>query len=184
MTEREARSATPRPPPGETVYHERRFAVRRCRLPVRGGAVIDRAVVIHPGSVVLLPVLDDGRLVLIESHRWQLGHPLLELPAGTLDPGEAPARCAARELIEETGYAADHLVAGGPFYAAPGLSTERMHPFLARGLRAVGQALEPDETIEVKAMSVDAVRAAMLDGRLADAKSLAVLGRYLLGGGV
>lgn len=174
----------PRPPAGETIHRERRFELRRCRLALRGGGVELRGLVVHPGAVVLLPVLDDGRLVFIRNRRWQLGHRLLELPAGTLEPGEAPARCAARELIEETGYAAADLVAGRPFYAAPGLSTELMHPFLARGLTAVGQALEADEDIEVEPLTVDAARAALLDGRLADGKSLAVLGRYLIGGGV
>lgn len=175
---------SPSPPDGETLYRERRFALRRCRLALRGGGADERAVLIHPGAVVLLPLLDDGRLVLIRNHRWQVGHPLLELPAGTLEPGEAPAACAARELIEETGYAAAELIAGGSFYAAPGVSTEVMHPFIARGLRAVGQALEADERIDVVPMTVGAVRAALLDGTLADGKSLAVLGRFLLGGGV
>lgn len=174
----------PHPPPGEAIHRERRFELRRCRVALRGGGSELRGLVVHPGAVVLLPVLDDGRLVFIRNRRWQIGHPLLELPAGTLEPGEDPAHCAARELIEETGYAAAELVAGSPFYAAPGLSTERMFPFLARGLTAVGQALEADEDIEVEPMTIEAARAALLDGRLADGKSLAVLGRYLIGGGV
>lgn len=168
------------PPAGETLYRERRFELRRCAVPLRGGGVAHRGLVVHPGAVVILPLLDDGRVVLIANHRWQIGHPLLELPAGTLDPGESPIACAARELREETGFEAAHLDPGPPFFACPGISTERMHPFTARGLRPVPRALEPDERIDVTPMTEADLRAAMHDGRIADAKTLAVLGRHLL----
>lgn len=175
----------PRPvaPPGTILYRDHRCELRRCAVPLRGGGNETRAVVVHPGSVVMLPVLDDGRLVFIENRRWQVGETVLELPAGTLSAGEDPAQGALRELREETGYTARELVAGAPFYGLPGLSTEVLFPFVARGLVAVGQALEADEEIAVVVLSVVEARARLLDGRLADAKSLAVLGRYLLAGG-
>ncbi|MCA9541642.1 MAG: NUDIX hydrolase [Myxococcales bacterium] len=174
-------SLHPNPPPGITLYRDHRLELRRCTLTTRRGDVLERGLVVHPGSVVLLPLLDDGRIVLIRNHRWQLGHPLLELPAGTCEPGEAAARTAARELEEETGFSAARLDPLPPFYAAPGLSTEVMHPFVARGLKIVGQRLEADEDIEVVPMTRDAVQADLSAGRIADAKSLAVLGFYLLG---
>ncbi|MEZ4436352.1 MAG: NUDIX hydrolase [bacterium] len=169
-------------PAGEVLYRDARCEVRRCAVPVRGGAVVSRALVVHPGSVVLLPVLDDGRVVLIRNRRWQVGEALLELPAGTLGWGEDPAAGAMRELVEETGFRATTLTPMPPFYALPGLATEVMHPFVARGLVEVGQALEVDEQIEVVPTALAEARAMLVDGRLADAKSMAVLGRYLLAG--
>lgn len=174
---------SPLPKPGVTLYRDHRCELRRCAVPLRGGGVETRALVVHPGSVVMLPVLDDERLVFIRNRRWQVGEALVELPAGTLGWGEDPAAGAARELAEETGYAAAVLEAGAPFYGLPGVSTEVMHPFVARGLVAVGQALEADEEIEVLPLAVAEARAMLIDGRLADAKSIAVLGRYLLSGG-
>jgi 8-oxo-dGTP pyrophosphatase MutT (NUDIX family) len=138
-----------------------------------------RTVVTHPGAVVVVPVLDDGRLVLIRNFRVALesaGAWVLEFCAGTLDkPGEDPVACAGRELIEETGYSAGAggvipLLQGetsggagssgsgwpsgaGYFYTTPGLTSERMYPFVATRLTHVGQALEDDETIETVVMT-------------------------------
>lgn len=173
----------PVPAPGEILYRDHRCELRRCAVPLRGGGTQSRALVVHPGSVVMLPVLDDGRLVFIRNRRWQVGGVLWELPAGTLAWGEDPAAGAARELCEETGFRATSLEAGAPFYGLPGISTEVMHPFVARGLVAVGQSLEADEEIEVAPLAVDEARAMLVDGRIADGKSIAVLGRYLLSGG-
>ncbi|HYD00632.1 MAG TPA: NUDIX hydrolase [Phycisphaerales bacterium] len=125
-----------------------------------------RPIVQHPGAVVVLPILDDGRLVFIRNFRTAVesaGAWVLEFCAGTLDvPGEDPVDAAARELIEETGYSATAITpmligdaesSAGYFYTTPGLTSERMFPFLATGLTHVGQHLEPDETIELVFMS-------------------------------
>ena len=125
-----------------------------------------RPIVSHPGAVVVVPVLADGSLVLIRNFRTAVetaGAWVLEFCAGTLDiPGENPADAASRELIEETGYRAltitplltgDAEGAPGYFYTTPGLTSERMFPFVATGLVNVGQHLEPDETIELIVMS-------------------------------
>lgn len=172
----------PRPPEGDLLYQERRFELRRCRVPLRGGAEATRGVVVHPGAVVILPVHANGDITLIENLRWQVGRRLLELPAGTREPGEPLEECARRELREEAGLDAAHLAPLPPFFAAPGGSTEVLYPFLATGLTEVGQRLEPDEQIEVRRLTAAEARAALLSGALQDAKSLATLGRYLLGG--
>ncbi len=166
--------------PFRVVWRERRFEVHAVELPVRGGATQQRAVLVHPGAVVLLPVLPDGRVVLIENHRWTLDAPLLELPAGTCEPGEPVAETAARELVEETGFAAATLTPLGSFYAAPGTSTEVMHAFLAEGLTRVGQRLEVDERIVVRPMATSELRRRVADGTLRDGKTLAVLAPWLL----
>ena len=175
--------AADKPPHGlpyNELWRERRFALHQVELPLRGGGVESRAVVVHPGAVVLLPLLEGDRVVLIRNHRWTVDQTLLELPAGTCEAGEKPLTTAARELAEETGYAADELTPAHGFWAAPGTSTEWMHVFVARGLRWVGQRLEADERIEPEVLSTDEVVAAIDSGEIADAKSVAVLSRWLL----
>ena len=169
-----------RPPEGETVYSEPRFELRRCQVSLSDGTAEARGLMIHPGAVVLVPILEDGRIVMIRNRRWQVGYTLLELPAGTREPGEEPARCARRELREETGYTTDNLQPLPAFFAAPGVSTEVMHPYLATGLTHVGQSLAPDESIDVVRMAPTSLRLALTDGRIIDGKTLAVLGRYFL----
>lgn len=166
--------------PFDELWRERRFALHKVALPLRGGGTEPRAVVVHPGAVVLLPLLEDERVVLIRNHRWTVDQTLLELPAGTCEPGEEPLVTAARELQEETGYAAERLTSLPGFWAAPGTSTEWMHVFCATGLTWVGQRLEADERIEPAVLSADEVVAAIDSGEIADAKSVAVLSRWLL----
>lgn len=169
----------PRPPEGETIYRDHRVSVRRCAVPLRSGGEQIRAVVIHPGAVVVLPITADGRIIFIRNHRWQIGAALLELPAGTCDkPDEPLEAAAARELTEEAGYTAQTLTHLGSMYAAPGGSTEVMHCYLAEGLTWVGQRLEEDERIEVVPLSVDDALARMRAGRLTDMKTVAALGLW------
>lgn len=167
-------------PAGTTIYEERRFSLRVCELKLRDGRVEHRGVVIHPGSVVIIALNPADELVLIRNRRWQIGRRLLELPAGTLESGEDPQACAGRELEEETGYRAGRLEHFHSFFALPGGSTEVMHAYVARDLTPVGQTLMPDEDIEVVCMDVEAVTQALVDGEIVDAKTMALLGLYLL----
>ena len=168
------------PPLGENIYEEKRFTLRRCEIPLRGGGQSLRGLIVHPGAVVILPIDEQGQIILIRNHRWQIGRPLIELPAGTRDPNESIEHCAHRELEEETGFKAQTLTPLSPFFIAPGISTEVHYPFIAKGLIEVGQSLEADEEIDVLHFSVDMVRQALLDGSIQDAKTIAVLSRYLL----
>lgn len=158
-----------------TVLFGARFRVDRFDLPARDGSFRTRELVVHPGAVVILPILDDGRVVLIRNHRPMLGKTLLELPAGTLEPGEEPALAAARELHEETGYQAESLIRVSRFFASPGITDELMHLFAARGLRPGTQALDPTEQIEVVPMSFDDALTLCRDGSIEDAKTLVAL---------
>ena len=171
----------PNPPAGETVYKDHRFEVRAVELPLRGGGSQRRGVLVHPGAVVILALTDADEVVFIRNRRWTLGHSLLELPAGGLEPGEALVDCARRELLEETGYQAGRIEALQSFYAAPGVSTEVMHAFIARELRLSSQRLEADEDIEVELVPLALARRWLLDGELEHGSSLAILGRFFLG---
>jgi ADP-ribose pyrophosphatase len=118
------------------------------RLP--SGRTVVRQVVKHPGAVVIMPQLADGRLLLIAQYRFAVGETLLEFPAGTLEPGEAPLACARRELIEETGYRAEHWRPLGVTYPSPGYCDEQQHLFMATGLVPEHAAGDEDEVLEVK----------------------------------
>jgi len=150
------------------------------RLP--SGRTVVRQVVQHPGAVVIMPQLADGRLVLIAQYRFAVGETLLKFPAGTLEPGEAPLECAKRELIEETGYRADHWRALGIMYPSPGSCDERQHLFVASGLVPEHATGDEDEIIEVNRLTVQEVERAIVDGALVDAKSIAAYARARLQG--
>ncbi len=139
------------------------------------GSLLEREIVRHPGAVVVVPVTDDGRIVLIRNFRISLSEKIYECCAGTLEPGEDPAVCAGRELIEETGYRAATIEPLGWFYTTPGMTDERMHAFIAKGLTHVGQDLEDDESIEVETFPADKVFEMIDRGELRDGKSMTAL---------
>ena len=136
------------------------------------GALHRRAIVLHPGAVTILPVFDDGRICLIRNFRPAIGRELFELPAGTLEPGEAPLATATRELEEETGYVAASIEPLREFWMSPGILNERMHLFLARGLRPGKAALDAGESVAPYIVAREEALAMVADGRIEDAKSL------------
>lgn len=131
-----------------------------------------RQIIRHPGAVVVLPRLDDGRVVLIRNYRAAVGRYLLEFPAGTLEPGEDPVAAAHRELAEETGYRARSMHWLTSFFASPGILDERMHLYLATGLEPGPTALQPDERIEPVVLPWDEALALARDRQIDDAKTL------------
>ncbi len=139
------------------------------------GRTVRREVVRHPGAVLIVPVLPDGRIVLIRNFRVALEDWLWELPAGTLGRDEPPRDCAARELIEETGYRAGRIDPLADFLTSPGLGDETMHSFLATELVHIGQDLEDDESIEVRPVPASEALAMIDRGLLRDAKSMLAL---------
>jgi ADP-ribose pyrophosphatase len=144
----------------------------------RDGRELVKDVVEHPGAVVILPLVDDGRVCLIRNYRVAVGRSLVELPAGTLEPGEDPAVTARRELVEETGYRADRVEKLCEFFMSPGILNERMHLYLATGLVPGEAALEPGEQIETLVVGWDEAMRMALDGSIEDAKSLVGLLHY------
>jgi ADP-ribose pyrophosphatase len=157
----------------DVVYEGAVCRVHRIGLEMDGGAVVDRDLVEFADAVVVVPVLDDGSVVLIRNERFAVGEELVEFPAGKLEGEEDPAACAARELIEETGYTAAGVQPLGGFYSAPGAVTEYMHAFLATGLSAGPQRLEAYERITTQAVSPARLAEMIRSGELHDAKSLA-----------
>lgn len=159
----------------ETLHRGAKFDFERVTYQSRSGQTLRREVVRHPGAVVIVPLLDDGRVVLIRNFRVAVEQWLWELPAGTLGKGEDPALCAGRELIEETGYRAERVRPILSFRTTPGLTDELMHAFVATGLTHVGQALEEDEMIEVRPVGAEDALAMIGRGDLVDGKSIVAL---------
>ncbi len=156
----------------EPLFESSRFrVVRRQRTDPRGQS-IERDVILHPGAVVILPELENDQVVLIRNYRIALEAPLIELPAGTLEPGEDPRESAGRELAEETGYLAQQLEALITFYSSPGILHEKMHLFLATGLQPGPTALEPGEEIEPLIVPWSRALEMARDGEIQDAKTL------------
>jgi len=155
------------------LLHEGRhfsFLVDDVELP--NGHVTQRDIVRHPGAVAIVPLLGDGRVVLVRQYRYAAGRALLEIPAGTLEKGEPPLECAARELKEETGYEAEELEPVLSCFMAPGYSDEVIHFFTARGLREVGADTEPDEDISVVPLGLAEVRRMIRENVIEDAKTI------------
>ena len=167
----------------ELIFDGRVAKGYKVRLRMPDGNVVQRDFFHYDGAAVVLPVLDDGSIVLIRNYRFAVDEHLCELPAGMLEAGEAPALCAARELTEETGYTAGRLEKLGVFYTGPGTTDEAMHAFLATDLTDGRQALEVYEEITVETYSDREVRRMVLDGVIHDGKTIAALGLYWLGRG-
>ena len=132
----------------ETVFEGRLISVRVEEVELPGGGRARREIVVHPGAVAVVPLLPEGRVLMIRQYRHAAGQVLYELPAGTVQAGESPPDCARRELAEETGYAAGKLELVFSTYLSPGYSTELIGIFLARDLHpAQGARQEPDERV-------------------------------------
>src|SRR5437667_555699 len=156
-----------------TIYEGPVFGIRRDEVIEPGGARASREVITHPGSVVVLPVLPDGRILPIRQYRHATRQYLWELVAGRMDPGETPKVAAARELIEETGHRAKRFRVFLDVFPTPGFLEERMFILLAEGLTAGEAEPEEDEKIIPRAYSRKQLDEMIGDGKLRDAKSIA-----------
>lgn len=180
---------TPKVVSRRLLHKGRKFDFELLKVRRPGGGEIEREIVRHPGAVVVVAVKGEGaaaELVLIRNFRISVEQRLWECCAGTLEPGEDPAVCAGRELVEETGYRAGRIEPLGWFYTSPGLSDEQMYAYVATDLTHVGQDLEDDETIEVECVPADEAVTMVDRGDIRDGKSIAAIllaaRRGLLGG--
>ncbi len=157
----------------EELLRGRFLHVMRDEVRLPDGTLTTREYVIHPGAVMVIPMLDDGRLVLERQYRYPVRQAMIEFPAGKLDAGESTQRCAERELLEETGYTAREWARAGVMHPVISYSTEFIEIWFARGLVAGERQLDAGEFLDVYA----ATPAELLDdcrtGRVTDAKTLA-----------
>ena len=156
----------------ETVYDGKLFKVNREIVRLPDGRERPREIVVHPGAVAMVVVDDEDRLILVRQYRRAADRVLLEIPAGTREPGEDPEQCALREVREETGYEAGKVESLGGFYSAPGFCTEYLYCYLLTDLRESPGAFDDDENIEVERLTVDEALEAIRSGEICDAKSI------------
>jgi ADP-ribose pyrophosphatase len=149
--------------------------VRRDTVRLPDGHEVTREYIVHPGAVVVVPILPDGRLVMERQYRYPLGRVILEFPAGKIDPGEPPFATGVRELFEETGYRAAEWARAGVLHNAAAYSTEGIEVWFARGLVAGERELDHGEHIEILSMTEAELDALAGRGELTDAKTLICL---------
>ena len=164
---------------GARVYEGALLDVRRDTVTLPDGGTAIREYIVHPGAVLIVPVLADGMLVVERQHRYPLNRVFVEFPAGKVDPGETPLATAQRELREEAGYAASIWNRLGLIHPVVSYSTEAIELYVAEGLTHVGRALDDGEFLDIVAMSAGTLLAALDRGEITDAKTVAALLMYV-----
>jgi ADP-ribose pyrophosphatase len=154
------------------VFQGRLLQVRSDRIRLPDGAQASREYIVHPGAVMVVPLLDDGRLVMERQWRYPLAQVMLEFPAGKLESGEPTLQCAQRELFEETGYRAREWALAGALHNAIAYSNERIEIWFARGLTAGERHLDEGEFLDLYLCSVDELDRRCAAGEVTDAKTL------------
>ena len=156
----------------EQAYRGAFLDVRRDQIRLPDGGTAQREYIVHPGAVMIVPLLDDGRLVIERQWRYPLTRVMTEFPAGKLEAGEPPLHCAIRELIEETGYRAAEWARAGILHNAIAYSNEGIEVWFARGLTLGERQLDVGEFLEVDSASLDELQEMARRGELTDAKTL------------
>lgn len=160
----------------EPVWRGKLLDVRRDRVRLPDGTEGVREYIVHPGAVVIIPVLPDGRLIFERQYRYPVGRVMLELPAGKIDPDEDPLLTAQRELQEETGHTASRWRHLGTMHPTIGYANERIEIYLAEGLTALGSNnLDEGEFLELVELSLPEALEAVRRGELTDGKTLSAL---------
>jgi ADP-ribose pyrophosphatase len=162
-----------RPIGSEKLFEGNFLKMVRDTVELPDGRTATREYVLHPGAVMVIPLLDDGRIVLERQYRHPVRDVLIEFPAGKLDAGEDRLLCAKRELLEETGYAAREWALAGMLNLAVGYSDERIDIWFARGLTLTKPQLDEGEFVEVITAAPDEFLAWCRDGKVKDSKTLA-----------
>ncbi|MCV2360880.1 NUDIX hydrolase [Paucibacter sp. TC2R-5] len=154
------------------VYEGSFLKVKRDIVRLPDGGEASREYIVHPGAVMIVPILDDGRLLLERQYRYPMGRVMLEFPAGKLDAGEAALHCAQRELLEETGYSAREWAHAGVLHNAIAYSDEGIEIFFAKGLTAGQRSLDVGEFLDIVTHSTAELDAFAAAGSMTDAKTL------------
>ena len=156
----------------EQVYKGNFLNILRDTVLLPSGKQATREYVVHPGAVVVIALLDDGRVVLERQHRYPVGRVMVEFPAGKLDAGENPQYCGQRELLEETGYSATYWAYAGPMHLAIAYSDEVLHIYFAKGLTLGERKLDEGESLDVFTTTPAELLAMCSQGLVTDAKTL------------
>ena len=156
----------------EQVYKGNFLHILRDSVRLPDGKQATREYVVHPGAVVVIAWLDDGRVVLERQHRYPVGRVMVEFPAGKLDAGENPQFCGQRELLEETGYSATHWAYAGPMHLAIAYSDEVLHIYFAKGLTLGERKLDDGESLDVFTATPEELLTMCGQGFVTDAKTL------------
>jgi ADP-ribose pyrophosphatase len=154
------------------VYQGHFLRVHKDRVALPDGRTASREFIRHPGAVMVVPLLDDGRLLMERQYRYPMGRVMLEFPAGKLDAGEDPLVCGRRELLEETGYSAAEWAYAGVLHNAIAYSDEGIHIYFARGLSQGEQKLDEGEFLELVTHTAQELDQLAASGELTDAKTL------------
>ncbi len=159
-------------PKRRVIYKGKKIDLVLHPVTLSDGTVAEREVVIHRGAVALLPMVDRDHVCLVKNERYAVGKTLLEVPAGTLDPGESPDNTAGRELREETGYTAGKITRIAEWWVSPGVMSERMYLYLCEQLTPGPTEHQADERLEPLVVPWSEALAMVGDGRIEDAKSM------------
>ena len=159
-------------PDRKVIYEGKKIDLALQQVRLADGSYQDREVVVHRGAVTLLPMVDTNLVCLIKNFRYSVGETLIEVPAGTIDPGETADSTAPRELTEETGYTASKITKLVEWWVSPGVFTEKMTLYLCEELTAGPSDHQPDEHMENWVVSWEEAVAMVMDGRIHDAKTM------------
>lgn len=156
----------------QLLYEGRIIDVRLDTVALPNGKQSTREIVNHPGAVAIIPINDNGELLLVRQFRKALEKEIYEIPAGKLEKGENPDACALRELEEETGFKSDVLEKVASFYTSPGFADELIHIYYTKSLIKGKEQLDEDEFLDLVPVSLDEARSMVSDGRIHDAKTV------------
>lgn len=156
----------------EEIYKGAIVSLVKDTITLPNGKTTQREVVLHTGAAAVVPIDDEGNIVLVRQYRHPAGKELLEIPAGLLETGEDPLECAKRELEEETGYKASEFSHILSMYTAVGFCTEKIHIYLAKGLYEGKQNLDEDEFVNIERYTLNEALEMIFDGRIEDGKTV------------
>jgi ADP-ribose pyrophosphatase len=159
----------------ETVFEGKIVSLQIDTVTLPNGKRATREIIRHPGAVAVLAITNEGRVLLVRQFRKPCNRILIEIPAGKLEPGEDPAECAKRELLEETGYRAAEWRHLHSMYTSPGFADELIHLYAATGLEKGVQQLDADEFLDLMEADRSEVKRFLASGDAADAKTIAAL---------